>query len=47
MTFIKKLLGSLNILCAFGCSNSNDEYIDDIERYFFVITVSGWQPEVQ
>jgi hypothetical protein len=25
MTFIKKLMGSLSILCAFGCSNSNDE----------------------
>ena len=25
MTFLKKLMGSLSILCAFGCSNSNDE----------------------
>ena len=25
MSFIKKLMGSLSILCAFGCSNSNDE----------------------
>jgi hypothetical protein len=25
MTFIKKLMGSLSILCAFGCSNTNDE----------------------
>ena len=25
MAFIKKLMGSLSILCAFGCANSNDE----------------------
>jgi len=25
MSFIKKLIGSLSILCAFGCSNNNDE----------------------
>ena len=25
MNFIKKLMGSLSILCAFSCSNSNDE----------------------
>jgi len=25
MSFIKKLMGSLSILCAFGCSNNNDE----------------------
>ncbi len=27
MTFIKKLIGSLSILCAFGCANSNDEQV--------------------
>jgi hypothetical protein len=25
MSFLKKLMGSLSIFCAFGCSNSNDE----------------------